>query len=81
MSNRPEKYVTLDVEISEKYGKVKEDIINFVCLSNSGVDSDQLQEVYKKLKRGEISAAKVSQMIGPNNASIDYLSRPRSPSR
>lgn len=72
---KPENYLTLDKEINEKYGKVKEDIINFVCLGNAGVDSKKLEEIYRRLKRGEISAAKIEKIVGPNNPSIDYLCR------
>ena len=68
-------YKTLDTDISEKYSKVKEDIIDFISFGQGGATSKQLKSLYIKVKRKELDEGQLADIIGATDPKIDYLSR------
>lgn len=67
-------FVTINQHIANKYKKLKEDIISFAYMNPDGLDSIQLENIYKRLKRKEIKPGDLKAMVQPVEPNVDYLS-------
>lgn len=68
-------FMTHEEIIGRKYHQEKEEIINFVGMSDEGISSKNLENVYQKVVQGKIDLSSLGKMIGTVKPSYEFLKR------